>query len=85
MGGEGQVIDQVWEKVDNPTQLTPQPDQNEATNTLPPTETPLPLEEQTPTSEADVPANAETPLPLESVPETQEPPTPLESAPEGQQ
>jgi cytoskeletal protein RodZ len=67
MGAEGQVVDQVWEKVDDPSLLTPQPGQSGETgaaNTLPPTETPLPLE--------SAPAGGETPLPLESAPEGQQ-------------
>ncbi|MBN1219981.1 MAG: helix-turn-helix domain-containing protein [Anaerolineae bacterium] len=82
MGGEGQVVDQVWEKVDDPALLTPQPDQaNEEgiTNTLPPTETPLPVEEP-----STAPGSDETPLPLESAPENAETPLPLDSAPESQ-
>ncbi|MBE7557183.1 MAG: DUF4115 domain-containing protein [Anaerolineales bacterium] len=55
MGGEGQVVDQIWEKVDDPSVLTPQPD---PANTLSPTVTP-------PAS-----PDGETPLPLESVPQT---------------
>lgn len=73
MGTEGQVVDQVWEKVDDPSLLTPQPDQTgetDVTNTLPPTETLVPIGEQTP-------------LPLESVP-TEETPLPPESTPQGQ-
>lgn len=73
MGAEGQVVDQVWEKVDDPSLLTPQPDQTDeadVTNTLLPTETPILAE-------------GETPLPLESVP-TEETPLPLESTPQGQ-
>jgi transcriptional regulator with XRE-family HTH domain len=68
MGVEGQVVDQVWEKVDNPPLLTPQPDQTDeadVTNTLPPTET-------------LVPAEGETPLPLESAPTEEATPLPLE-------
>lgn len=43
MGGEGQVVDQIWEKVDDPSLLTPQPSQTTepgAANSLPATETP---------------------------------------------
>ncbi len=65
MGQEGQVVDQIWEKVDDPTSLTPLPDQTEEPN---PADT-LPTE--TPTAPA---AEGEAPLPLESAPEaTQEP------------
>ncbi|HXW00015.1 MAG TPA: helix-turn-helix domain-containing protein [Anaerolineae bacterium] len=56
MGGEGQVVDQIWEKVDDPSVLTPQPDQTAepgATDSLITTETPLPLES------APEPASAE--------------------------
>lgn len=65
MGAEGQVVDQIWEKVDNPAELTPQPGQ-----------TPLP--EQTPTldilsepppTSTSAPAN-EAPRPLESAPDS---------------
>jgi hypothetical protein len=69
MGAEGQVVDQIWEKVDDPTVLTPQPDQTDeagAANALSPTETPTPT---------PAPSEGETPLPLESAPEP---------APEGQ-
>jgi cytoskeletal protein RodZ len=52
MGGEGQVVDQIWEKVDDPAQLTPQPG---STNSPLPTTTPSEL-------------GVETPVPLESVP-----------------
>jgi hypothetical protein len=62
MGGEGQVVDQVWEKVDDPALLTP-----EAANSLPATETPLPTEE--PLEAA--PEGEETPIPLESAPQSQ--------------
>jgi cytoskeletal protein RodZ len=47
MGGEGQVVDQIWEKVDDPSVLTPQPEQTAeagATDSVITTETPLPLE-----------------------------------------
>lgn len=48
MGGEGQVVDQIWEKVDDPSVLTPQPGQTPNTVTTPPAttegEAPLPLE-----------------------------------------
>ncbi|MCL4300692.1 MAG: DUF4115 domain-containing protein [Anaerolineae bacterium] len=55
MGGEGQVVDQIWEKVDDPSALTPQPD---PANSLSPTATP------------PAPPGSETPLPLESAPQT---------------
>jgi transcriptional regulator with XRE-family HTH domain len=58
MGAEGQVVDQIWEKVDDPLLLTPQLDQtvtSGATNGLPPTAT-----------FESTPAANETPLPLES-------------------
>lgn len=48
MGGEGQVVDQIWEKVDDPSVLTPQPGQTPNTTATPPAttagEAPLPLE-----------------------------------------
>ena len=40
MGEEGRVADQVWEKVDDPSLLTPQPDPDAAA----PTETPVPVD-----------------------------------------
>jgi cytoskeletal protein RodZ len=57
MGTEGQVVDQIWEKVDDPSVLTPQPEQNEAE--LPP---------EPPPTETPTPAAGEAPLPLESAP-----------------
>jgi cytoskeletal protein RodZ len=60
MGTEGQVVDQIWEKVDDPSLLTPQTGQTPmpgATNSLPATLTP-----------AATPAPGETALPLESAP-----------------
>jgi transcriptional regulator with XRE-family HTH domain len=64
MGAEGQVVDQIWEKVDDPTALTPQPQESPAAEQTaqpddilaepPPTETPTP--------EGEVPA------PLDSAP-----------------
>jgi cytoskeletal protein RodZ len=47
MGAEGQVVDQIWEKVDDPALLTPQPGSTDTlpTATLEPgVETPVPLE-----------------------------------------
>jgi cytoskeleton protein RodZ len=49
MGSEGQVVDQIWEKVDDPSVLTPQPgaDSNPSNTATPVSaagETPLPLE-----------------------------------------
>ncbi len=58
MGAEGQVVDQIWEKVDDPSVLTPEAGQTDEADTLAPTETPTP------------PGEGETPLPLESVPES---------------
>ncbi len=61
MGAEGQVVDQIWEKVDDPSVLTPQAGQTDeagATNSVLPTETPTPI-----------PTEGEAPLPLESAPE----------------
>ena len=68
MGVEGQVVDQVWEKVDDPALLTPQPGQTDATNTLPPTFTPAPVTDEITST---VPAPADTPIPLESAPQGQ--------------
>jgi transcriptional regulator with XRE-family HTH domain len=52
MGEEGKVVDQIWEKVDNPLELTPQPNQTIQPPDLGeplPTETPTPpVEEATP-------------------------------------
>ena len=65
MGAEGQVVDQIWEKVDDPSILTPQPGQTgqaAPTNNLLPTETPTPP-----------PAAGETSLAPESVPEGEQP------------
>jgi len=56
LGGEGEVTDRVYEKVDDPAQLTPTPEGT--TEPDAPTETPAPTE-------------SETPLPLESAPDTQ--------------
>lgn len=64
MGAEGQVVDQIWEKVDDPSILTPQPGQTgqaAPTNSLLPTETPTP------------PAAGETSLAPESVSEEEQP------------
>jgi cytoskeletal protein RodZ len=57
MGGINQVVDQIWEKVDNPATLTPQPSQTvtpDPANNLAATETPVPLE-SAPTSEQPLP------------------------------
>ncbi len=57
MGAANQVVDQIWEKVEDPATLTPQPGQTAApdpVNSLPATGT--------------APALAETPAPLESAP-----------------
>lgn len=61
MGGEGQVVDQIWEKVDDPSALTPQPGQ---------TAEPGPANSLSPTATAPVSPSGETPLPLESAPQT---------------
>jgi cytoskeletal protein RodZ len=37
MGAEGQVVDQIWEKVDNPLELTPEPSQGDPLLTPTPT------------------------------------------------
>lgn len=53
MGGVNQVVDQIWEKVENPATLTPQASQSLTPlpgDGLPATETPLPLE-SAPTAE----------------------------------
>lgn len=57
MGAVNQVVDQIWEKVEDPATLTPQPGQtvdSNPVNNLLPTET--------------APAVVETPVPLESAP-----------------
>jgi cytoskeletal protein RodZ len=54
MGDQGQVVDQIWEKVNDSSVLTPQPDQTENSDSLLPTETPA--------------AAGASPLPLESAP-----------------
>jgi cytoskeletal protein RodZ len=62
MGPQGQVVDQIWEKVDDPSTLTPQPgqpDEDDATNAPAGTETPTPGPSE----------GAEIPFPLESAPE----------------
>jgi hypothetical protein len=66
MGAEGQVVDQIWEKVDDPAALTPTPAANasptrDVLQEPPPTETPTPGAAET------------TPLPLESAPGTPAP------------
>jgi transcriptional regulator with XRE-family HTH domain len=68
MGAEGQVVDQIWEKVDDPSLLTPQPGQtpgSDAANSLLSTETPaageIPLESAP--AEDQQPASADTPQP----------------------
>lgn len=69
MGEEGQVVDQIWEKIDDPSVLTP--------------EAPVLTPEAQPgegNNEADASAPTETPT---SADETT--PRPLESAPEGEQ
>jgi len=87
LGGEGEVVDRIYEKVDDPAQLTPPPEPTnevEAT-TEPTTEPPPPTEEQAPPAEgADAPATTEPPLPLESAPGGEETPAPIESAPADQ-
>jgi cytoskeletal protein RodZ len=67
LGGEGEVVDRVYEKVDDPAQLTPTPEPtNEVNATSEPTTEPLP-----PAEGADAPGESETPLPLESAPANQ--------------
>lgn len=63
MGAEGQVVDQIWEKVDDPATLTPQPDQTDEAGTG---ESPTSTETPNPDSSS---AEGESPLPLESAPE----------------
>jgi cytoskeleton protein RodZ len=60
MGQAGQVVDQIWEKVDDPTTLTPQPTPAEGESPAEPAAT------ETPTPGSD---EGEGPLPLESAPE----------------
>lgn len=73
MGGEGQVVDQIWEKVDDPSILTPEPGQ---------AGTPEPAETSTPAS-LDSETEGQAPLPLESAPEAEQP-APDEAAPPSQ-
>ncbi len=71
MGAEGQVVDQIWEKVDDPSLLTPQPSQTPgpgSTNSLLSTPTP-----------AVTLAPGETPLPLESAPAEGAQPVPTDT------
>lgn len=44
MGEEGRIADQVWEKVDDPAQLTPQPSQTTEPGAILPTETVVPVD-----------------------------------------
>ena len=60
MGAEGQVVDQIWEKVDDPTKLTPEPG---------PTSSP-------PLTEPPAATPGETALPLESAPAGADQPAP---------
>lgn len=64
MGAEGQVVDQIWEKVDDPAALTPEP-----ASTTDATETPALSEEPVPTA-TPTPAG-ENPQPLESAPQSE--------------
>jgi hypothetical protein len=66
MGAEGQVVDQIWEKVDDPTKLTPQPGQ---TLTPGPTSSP-------PLTDPPAATPGETALPLESAPSGADQPAP---------
>ena len=72
MGAEGQVVDQIWEKVENPEALPPQAPASETTPTVEAeiTSTLDILQEPSPT-ETPTPEGSEgtQPLPLESVPE----------------
>jgi len=87
LGGEGEVIDRVYEKVDDPAQLTltPEPTNEVEATTESTTEPPAPTEEPAAQGEgADAPATDEAPLPLESAPGGEETPAPIESAPADQ-
>jgi len=87
LGGEGEVVDRIYEKVDDPAQLTPTPEPTNEVDatTEPTTEPPAPTEEPAAQVEgADAPATDETPLPLESAPGGEETPAPIESAPADQ-
>jgi len=70
MGAEGQVVDQIWEKVDSPAALTPQPSRPAGSQTPAATPTPNILNEPPPT-QTPLPEGEATPLPLESAPENQ--------------
>ena len=68
MGQEGRVADQVWEKVDNPTALTPRPNEVDPIST----ETPLPSGADEAALDAPPEGQTEGDLaPLESAPEAQ--------------
>ena len=58
MGADGQVVDQLWEKVDNPAEITP-------ANAVPAFDETPSTETVTPTIEG----GNESPVPLESAPE----------------
>lgn len=66
MGPAGQVADQVWEKVEDPAVLTPEPEASL------PTETPVPVDQTNEASFESAPAETdpEAPSPLDSAPET---------------
>jgi cytoskeletal protein RodZ len=86
LGAEGEVVDRIYEKVDDPAQLTPTPETNELEATAEPTTEPLPPTEEpaAPAEDTTAPASDETPLPLESAPTGEETPATSEPAPEGQ-
>jgi cytoskeletal protein RodZ len=68
MGPEGQVADQVWEKVEDPAVLTPESDASL------PTETPVPVDQTNEASfETLPPQESQPPAPLDSAPETDTP------------
>jgi len=67
LGGEGEVTDRIYEKVDDPAQLTPTPEQTNEPDTPAPTEE----ESAAPAADAETPTESETPLPLESAPDSQ--------------
>jgi hypothetical protein len=62
MGTQGQVVDQIWEKVDDPATLTPQPGQSEEDNEASAVDS---TETATPEPAA---GEEEAPLPLDSAP-----------------
>jgi cytoskeletal protein RodZ len=65
MGQPGQVVDQIWEKVDDPATLTPQASPEATSEGAAPEATGIP----TPASASGSEGEEGTPLPLESAPE----------------